>query len=295
MALPEGITTATVTAGVPVTHSGGAVKTFVSIEPSVFLVHTATGTPLVDFLEELTIAEGVAGQFILPHTDQAGFQDENGNAYVNWYYTARVTYSSPSKSKTKPPKIKVFQLATGQTIVDLDKLPGGAPALPYTAPIATVSSVNGRVGAITIVDGDLPGTSNAAALAAKLDASQKGAASGVAALDSGSKLLETNIPARLADAALSATYVGLIQAAKNPDMLIAGAVTVDGTDLVTSAAVLWPDGSPGTLTITARHASAAVASYTITYGSPVTKTFTQPTITRNANGAATNVPQIVVS
>jgi hypothetical protein len=70
---------------------------------------------------------------------------------------------------------------------------------------------------------------------------------------------------------------------------------MDGKDLVTSATVIWPDGSPGTLSITARHSSGAVASYTVTYGSPDTKTFTQPTITRNANGAATNVPQIVVS
>lgn len=102
-------------------------------------------------------------------------------------------------------------------------------------------------------------------------------------------------PATVLGAALSATYVGLVQAAKNPDLLIAGAVTVNGSDEVTSAAVLWPDGTPGTLTITARHATGAVTNYNITYGSPVTKTFTQPTITRNANGAATNVPQIVVS
>jgi hypothetical protein len=156
MALPVGVTTATVTAGVPVSHTGAPVKAFLSIEPSVFLVHTATGTPLVDFLEELDISEGVSGQFTLPHTDQAGFQDENGNAYVNWYYTARITYSTPSKAKTKSPKIKVFQLATGQTIVDLDALPGGAPALPYTAPIATVTSFGGRTGTITLQEGDLP-------------------------------------------------------------------------------------------------------------------------------------------
>jgi YD repeat-containing protein len=149
MALPEGVTTCTVVAGVPVTHAGSPVKTFVSIEPSVFLVHTATGTPLVDFLEELDIAEGVAGQFSLPHTDQTGFQDENGNAYTNWYYTARISYRTPSGAKIKPPKNKVFQLATGQTNVDLDKLPGGAPALPYTAPIATVTSVAGQTGAVT--------------------------------------------------------------------------------------------------------------------------------------------------
>jgi hypothetical protein len=167
MALPEGVTTAVVTAGVPVTYTGAPVKAFVSIEPSVFLVHTATGTPLVDFLEELSINEGVAGGFTLPHTDQAGFQDENGNAYTNWYYTARVSYSTPSKSKTKPPKIKVFQLATGQTVVDLDALPSGAPALPYTAPVATVTSVNGGTGAVTIIPGEpLPARLSEASLSA---------------------------------------------------------------------------------------------------------------------------------
>lgn len=103
------------------------------------------------------------------------------------------------------------------------------------------------------------------------------------------------LPARLQDEALNATYAGLIQLAKNPDALIAGAVTVNGSDLVTAAEVQWPDGTPGTLTITSRDANGAVTAYNITYGSPAAKTFTQPTITRNANGAATNVPQIVVS
>lgn len=102
-------------------------------------------------------------------------------------------------------------------------------------------------------------------------------------------------PASATAAQLNATYIGLVQAAKNPDLLIVGAVTLDGSDLVTSAAVVWPNGQPGTLTITSRDNTGAVLAYNITYGSPVTKTFTQPTITRNANGAATNVPQIVVS
>jgi len=105
-------------------------------------------------------------------------------------------------------------------------------------------------------------------------------------------ILDPKPPTR---AELTATYVGLIQAAKNPDLLIAGTVTLDGSDQVTSAVVQWPDGTPGTMTITGRHATGAVTNYNITYGSPVTKTFTQPTITRNSNGAATNVPQIVVS
>lgn len=94
---------------------------------------------------------------------------------------------------------------------------------------------------------------------------------------------------------LSATYATYANLAKNPDSIIAGTVTVDGNNLVTSAAVVWPDGKPGTMTITSRDANNAVTAYNITYGSPVIKTFTQPTITRNAAGAATNVPQIVVS
>lgn len=89
--------------------------------------------------------------------------------------------------------------------------------------------------------------------------------------------------------------LSLVQAAKTPDLLVTGAVTVDGNDLVTSAAVVWPDGSVGTLTITSRDSNSAVLGYNITYGSPVTKTFTQPTITRNTNGVATNVPAIVVT
>jgi hypothetical protein len=95
--------------------------------------------------------------------------------------------------------------------------------------------------------------------------------------------------------ALNATYASYVNLAKNPDTLIAGAVTLDSNNYVTSAVVTWPDGSPGTLTITSRDSTGAVLGYNVTYGSPVTKTFTQPTITRNTAGAATNVPQIVVS
>lgn len=92
-----------------------------------------------------------------------------------------------------------------------------------------------------------------------------------------------------------ASTLGLVQAAKNPDLLVTGAITLDGSNLITSAAVVWPDGSPGVLTITSRDANGAVLSYNITYGSPVSKTFSQPAITRNSAGAATNVPAIVVS
>lgn len=150
MALPAGVSTATVTVGVPVTFSGGAVKSTITITPSVLLVHTATGHPLVNMVEETNTTEGVAAQFTLPHTDQAGFQDEAGNAYQNWYYTATIQYQSGKV--TKPAFTKVFQLAVGQTTVDLDLLPSGSPAMPYTAPVATVTSVASKTGAVTALD-----------------------------------------------------------------------------------------------------------------------------------------------
>lgn len=148
MALPAGITTATVTVGVPVTFSGAAVRSIVSIVPSAFLIHTASGHPLVNLIEETSTTDGVAAQFTLPHTDQDGFQDESGNAYKNWYYTATIQYQNDRV--TKPAITKVFQLAAGQTLVDLDLLPGGSPAMPYTAPIAGVTSVNGQTGSVLV-------------------------------------------------------------------------------------------------------------------------------------------------
>lgn len=84
---------------------------------------------------------------------------------------------------------------------------------------------------------------------------------------------------------------------RNPDAIITGAVTRDSNGAATSAAVTWPDGTTGTYTALVLSSAfpGAVDSYEITYGSPVTKTYTQPAITRDANGAATNVPAIVVS
>ena len=92
---------------------------------------------------------------------------------------------------------------------------------------------------------------------------------------------------------LTTTTMTYIQAAKNPDLLVVGTITGDP---MTSAQVVWPDGKPGVLTIVSRHSTGAITSYRITHvdGSTVV-TYTQPAITRNSNGAPTNVPQIVVS
>lgn len=148
MALPAGVSTATLTVGVPVTFTGAAVRSTITITPSVYLVHAATGTPLVNMVEDTNTTEGVAAQFTLPHTDQTGFQDGAGNDYTNWFYTASIQYVTDKVRKA--PIAKVFQIPVGQSVVDLDLLPGGVPALPYSAPTAVVTSVNGAIGAVTV-------------------------------------------------------------------------------------------------------------------------------------------------
>ena len=80
--------------------------------------------------------------------------------------------------------------------------------------------------------------------------------------------------------------------AKDPETLIVGALTYSGT-LLTSAAVVWPDGTPGTLTIVSRDSvSQRAKSWTITRG-PLT--YTQPAITFNGSGDPTAIPAITVA
>lgn len=130
MTLPVGVTTATVTAGTPVTHTGATVSQTVTITPSVLLVHIASGIPLVDMVEELPTTNGQVS-FLLPYTDQDGFQDENAQIYKNWHYTVTIQYQSAESAQS--PRTKVFQLPTGTPVVDLDLLPSGTPIAPGIA------------------------------------------------------------------------------------------------------------------------------------------------------------------
>ena len=148
MVLPAGVTTCLVSKKAPVSFGGGQAKVYLEITPSVRLVHTATGTPLADFIETVSPLEGGVAQIILPHTNQPGFQDEAGNAFTNWHYTARVRYEKGNDKKHQP--LTTFQLPVGQSEVDLSLIPSGAAAFPTTAPIAAVTSINGETGAVTV-------------------------------------------------------------------------------------------------------------------------------------------------
>ena len=84
-----------------------------------------------------------------------------------------------------------------------------------------------------------------------------------------------------------------LQLARTPEAIITGAITLtDGAP--TSAAVEWPDETTGVFTGTPSATfPGSLDSYTITYGT--TRTYTQPTVTRDANGDITNQPAIVLS
>lgn len=99
------------------------------------------------------------------------------------------------------------------------------------------------------------------------------------------------------DDALEAKIMMLSNAARNPDLLIAGAITRDANDAITSAPVLWPDGSAGTYTadVVSTAFPGVVDGYHITHTSDPIHTFTQPTVTRNSRGAVTTLPALVVS
>ncbi len=98
------------------------------------------------------------------------------------------------------------------------------------------------------------------------------------------------------NSASRAALARLVQWAKTPDTLITGAITRNSASVVTSAQVVWPDGATGVFTTTDIGPMDTIDAYTITYDDGVTDlTFTQPAITRDVNGAATNIPGMVVS
>jgi len=88
----------------------------------------------------------------------------------------------------------------------------------------------------------------------------------------------------------------MLQLARDPEALFSGAVTVNGDGAPTSANVKWPDGVVGVYSGTASSSfPGSVDAYTITYAGTPTKTYTQPTVTRNGSGFITNRPAITVT
>lgn len=88
-----------------------------------------------------------------------------------------------------------------------------------------------------------------------------------------------------------------MQGAALPDLIIVGVITRDANEAALSAGVVWPDGTIGTYTATMVSVAfpGAVDAYTITYGSPTVRTYTQPLVTRDPAGAVVIRPAVTVT
>lgn len=85
--------------------------------------------------------------------------------------------------------------------------------------------------------------------------------------------------------------------ARDPESMFEGAITRNSNGVPTSAGVKWPDGTVGTFTADTVSTTfpGNLDAWHVTYGNPVTRTYTQPAVTRNASGDLTAQPAIVVS
>ncbi|QOP66800.1 minor tail protein [Arthrobacter phage Odyssey395] len=151
--LPEGISTALVHMDAPVSFIGEPGRLHVEVVSSASLIWAPTGTPVTNFEESLDLDDGQELQIQLPHVDQAGFEDGNGNAYTGWYYTVTVTYEKDGQIRSFP--TRDFQVLVGQDEVDLALVPSGESYVPEVAPILPVTSLNGRTGAVTLTKSDV--------------------------------------------------------------------------------------------------------------------------------------------
>lgn len=152
MALPAGVTTATVVLEAPVGFDGTPGKAYLEIQPNVRIVHSS-GVTLADWITTHVGQEGQEISFVLPHTDQAGFTDESGAPIVNWSYTAIIHYDLSGQIVDVLPK--VFALPDTITTMDLATLPVGAPIDWETGAFGVVTSVAGKTGAVTLVPADV--------------------------------------------------------------------------------------------------------------------------------------------
>lgn len=191
MAIPEGITTAPVAFGKATDFTGRGVTVSIVITPSHRIVWDATGDPLVDFTSTERASAGAEASISLPHTDQPGFVDINGNPIVNWHYVAAVSESLPDQAPKR--YTKMFQLPSELSELDLDRVPADVEIDPtIVVPFYPVTSVNGESGAVEITIADLGG----------VPSSRVGQPDGVASLDSSGRVPAAQLPTTTGGGAL---------------------------------------------------------------------------------------------
>lgn len=159
MALPTGVTTATVTIGRAGDFTGeeGVVK--VEVTPNFGgtanrLIWSATGWVFEAWKRTYpnTSGDGSATTtFELPHVDQDGWVSPDQEPFTGWSYTIKVTATAADKQKTT--YTKVISPLVGQDNIDLDLLPDAAAGTPTIGDVPAVLTVNGETGHVTVTGG----------------------------------------------------------------------------------------------------------------------------------------------
>jgi hypothetical protein len=150
MAIPAGISTALVHLDAPVSFIGEDGRIHATITSSIPLVWAATGTPIGNFIENVSLDPGVPLELNLPHVDQGGFLDGAGNTVTGWSYRIEVTYEKDGQNIPFP--ARDFQILSGQLEVDLALIPSGEAYIPVVAPILPVTSIDGLTGEVTMAE-----------------------------------------------------------------------------------------------------------------------------------------------
>lgn len=151
MTLPVGIGTCIVTFGDALDVLGEKATIKATVTPDRTLIWAATGDAIYPTSAPLTSGAEADLSFALPHVDQAGFIDTDGDSVTNWSYRVKawITFSDSTQQIIS----KDLQVFVGQSTVDLDLVPTGVATVPeVVAPYASVMSVAGFTGVVSADD-----------------------------------------------------------------------------------------------------------------------------------------------
>ena len=147
MTFPSGVTLCAVHIPEPIDHQGENATVRVTVEPSHMLVHQPSGVTLVKIDKEVKASESGDLVVNLPHTDQAGFVDQRGNAVTGWSYKMTIIFQGAAGKSQMI--VKQFQLPAGVNVMNPLLIIDGPPVAAVVSPTPTVVSLAGLTGVIT--------------------------------------------------------------------------------------------------------------------------------------------------
>lgn len=155
MGFPEGMQLANVTFGIPLTVTGKDVIARVTVKPTARVIWAATGQPLPEFPDSFTAEVGQLGEFQVPFIDQPGFIDSTGATVTDFAY--QITGYWRFGNERPINWTKNLKPLVGQSgPINLDLISDGPVAVPVTAPTAAVLGFGGRTGFVALQESDLP-------------------------------------------------------------------------------------------------------------------------------------------